>query len=149
MCTCGHEHATATACNAAFVLQFQSVRIALPGRFASMAPYMPEGFTLVQHAQNFVLEGHYGFELCSGHQFVVTVDGQERTYTRWEDIPQHIGRVRSFQPGSDPHEVTFTIYYTAPAETNDCERVFEQTVHSEPSGWVPRLQALLRREGTA
>lgn len=147
MCTCGHEHATATACNAAFVLQFQSVRIALPGRFASMAPYMPEGFTLVQNAQNFVLEGHYGFELCSGHQFVVTEGGSERTYTRWEEIPQHIGRVRSFQPGSDPHEVMFTIRYTS--SDADGERAFEQTVHSEPSGWVPRLQALLRREGTA
>lgn len=147
MCTCGHEHATATACNAAFVLQFQSVQITLPGRFKSMAPYLPAGFTLLQQADSFVLRGRYGFELCSGHRFVVTVDGQERTYTHWQDIPQHIGRVRSFQPGRDPHEVKFTIRYTS--ADADGERVFEQTVHNEPSGWVPRLQALLRREGTA
>ena len=147
MCACGQEHATAIACNAAFVLQFQPVQIALPGRFISMEPYMPEGFALLQQAQDFVLSGHYGFELCSGHQFVVTVGGAERTFSSWEETPLRIGRVRSFQPGRDPHDVKFSIRYTS-AGADSSESVFEQTVHNEPSGWVPRLQELLRREGT-
>ena len=67
------------------------------------------------------------------------------TYTRWEDIPQRIGRVRRFQPGTDPHDVDFTVRYTVDGQPH----AFVQNVHQEASGWVPRLQELVRREGGA
>lgn len=145
MHTCGHNHTPTSTCNANAVVQFQPVHITLPGRFEGMAPYLPADLTLLQQADSFVLQGHYGFELCSGHRFVVTVDGQEHTYTRWEDIPQRIGRVRRFQPGTDPHDVDFTVRYTVDGQPH----TFVQNVHQEASGWVPRLQELVRREGGA
>ena len=73
-----------------------------------------------------------------GINAVALVDGQPRTFTRFEDIPQRIGAVLRFQPGTVEHEIDFTVRTTEAEHTH--------RVHCEPSGWVQRLQALVARE---
>lgn len=121
------------------VLQFAPVQLHLPGRFVAMHPYQPEGIRIEQHAGHCTVGGHYGFELFSGNEFMVRVDGQPRTFTRYEDIPARISAVLKFQPGTAEHEIDFTIETTEGRHTH--------RVHCEPSGWVTRLQALVGREG--
>ena len=120
------------------VLQFAPIALRLPGQFVAMQPYQPNEITITQHDGHCIVAGRYGFELFSGNEFVVTVDGQPRSFTRFEDIPQHIGAVLRFQPGTVEHEIDFTVRTTEAEHTH--------RVHCEPSGWVQRLQALVARE---
>lgn len=120
------------------MLQFAPIALRLPGQFVAMQPYQPNEITITQHDGHCIVAGRYGFELFSGNEFVVTVDGQPRTFTRFEDIPQRIGAVLRFKPGTVEHEIDFTVRTTEAEHTH--------RVHCEPSGWVQRLQALVARE---
>lgn len=138
--TCDHHHHAPPADGQ--VMQFDPLRVALPGRFLRMEPYQPADIRIEQGACGFAVAGHYGFELFAGHCFEVTIDGQRRTFDRWEDLPAVIDAVVRFLPGTDPHDVDFTIHYQHAGQPLE----LRHNVHNAPHGWVVRLRELLARE---
>lgn len=61
-------------------------------------------------------------------EFIIMVNGELRTYERWEDIPQKFDHVIKFNP-----------YMPPPPHTPE--------QHAEIESWQHRLQELIKREG--
>ena len=64
------------------------------------------------------------------HEFVIIVNGQLKTYTKYEDIPEKFDNVIKFKP-----------------EIPDAPHTEEQ--HEEIEGWNKKLQKLIERENAS
>lgn len=64
------------------------------------------------------------------HEFVIIVNGQLKTYTKYEDIPEFFDNVIRFKP-----------------EIPDAPHTEEQ--HEEIEGWNKKLQKLIERENAS
>lgn len=64
------------------------------------------------------------------HEFVILVNGELKTYTRYEDIPEKFDNVIKFLP-----------------EIPDAPHTHEQ--HEEMDAWNDRLKELMKREMNA
>lgn len=60
-------------------------------------------------------------------EFVLMVNGELRSYERWEDIPEKFDHVIKFKP-----------HWPEPPHTAE--------QHAEIESWLPRFQELMRRE---
>ena len=107
----------------------------------SVSPYLPEGITVERDHGDVVISGSYGFDTFREHRFVLLVDGQLRTFSRWADIPDRFDNVIEFAPDS-MHDMTFEFTL----EKSGQRFIHSHWVHHLMEPWEDRLKELMSRE---
>ena len=123
--------------------QHRPVRVEVEAdAFVGVTPYLPRDLVVRDEGGGrFVIAGTYGFDTFRDDSFVLLIDGQPRTFRRWEDIPEVFDNVIRFTP--DPtHDLTFVFSFEKGGETLEhCH-----WVHHDMEPWEDRLRALVARE---
>jgi hypothetical protein len=109
--------------------------------YEGVEPYLPEDLRVTREGDRFVIEGRYGLDTFRDDRFVILVDGQVRTFLRWQDIPDQIDNVVEFTPDAT-HDLTFTFTFRRGGETV----THTHWVHHDMEPWQDRLRELLSRE---
>lgn len=113
----------------------------LADAFLSVSPYLPADLSVERRGEGFVISGMYGMDTFREDHFLLLIDGEKRTFRRWEDIPPRIDNVIEFTP--DPtHDLTFLFTFERDGETF----IHSHWVHHDMEPWEHRLRELLARE---
>jgi hypothetical protein len=122
--------------------QYKPVQVdVLADSFLSVSPYLPADMCVEQVGENFVISGNYGIDTFRDDRFLLLVDGQQRTFHRWEDIPQSFDNVIEFTP--DPlHDLTFLFTFERAGE----RFIHSHWIHHDMEPWQDRLRELIARE---
>ncbi|MEL6344531.1 MAG: hypothetical protein AAFV53_15550 [Myxococcota bacterium] len=110
--------------------------------FLSVHPFLPLDITVTQQPDGaWGIVGMYGMDTFRDDRFVLLVDGQQRTFHRWEDIPDQIDNVIAFLPDAT-HDQTFQYTFEKAGQTF----IHRHWVHHDTTPWKARLRALVARE---
>lgn len=122
--------------------QYKDVQVeVVADSFLSVSPYLPADIRVEKHDGGFVISGQYGIDTFREDRFVLLVDGQLRTFHRWEDIPERFDNVIEFTP--DPlHDLTFLFTF----ERGGDRFIHSHWIHHDMEPWQDRLRELIARE---
>ena len=109
--------------------------------FLSVSPFLPADLRVELADGRCVISGHYGMDTFRKHRFLLLIDGELRTFHRWEDIPPRIDNVVEFTP-DDTHDLTFFFTFEKGGDTF----IHTHWVHHDMAPWEDRLRELLSRE---